>query len=381
MKTRIKNVRIITDNGLLYGSSIVFDSKILSLGDNNCTNTCTDTCTDDCSEIDGSGLTLWPGLIDQHIHGCGGFDTMDANGAVENMAKLLPKGGVTSFLATTVSASPADMLKAAEGVRAAKKSSQGANVLGIHFEGPYLCTEYKGAHDQNVLTPPDLSVLDQYADCLVRVTIAPELKGAEEFIRKAASMGIHCSIGHTAAPCELCLSALEWGANCFTHTYNAMTPLHHRKPGAVGAAMTGKGYCELICDNIHVHPIAQRALCEAAGDRMVLITDALSPAMLGDGPFTLGTLSGEIKNGAAYLPDGTLAGSVLTLNKAVRNFMKNTGITEVEAARYASRNPAVINGFGDSKGKIQCGYDADLVLMDNDQNVIKTFVGGKVCFE
>jgi N-acetylglucosamine-6-phosphate deacetylase len=220
-----------------------------------------------------------------------------------------------------------------------------------------------------------VSCIEGYGDVVKIVTLAPELDGAMEFVNFCNDNGIICSIGHTAATFAQCLEALAWGAKSFTHSYNAMSPLNHREPGAVGALLTSNAYAELICDNIHVHPTAQKVLSDLKGNKTVLITDALRACLTGEGKFTLGNLKGEVKDGAAFLDDGTLAGSVLTMNKAVANFMENTGCELHQAIYCATAAPAALLGLS-GKGRIEQGFDADLVLLTKSFDVKTVFVGG-----
>lgn len=363
----IKNADIVLSDTVLRGSSLTYNEKILAIGED---------APEGAEILDGDGLTLWPGLIDVHTHGFGGRDTMDGGDAVAEIAKALPEFGVTGFLPATVTGSPETVFKALEGVKKAMVSGEGAQVLGAHLEGPFLEKTHKGAHDENFLCLPSLSWLDEIADTVRLVTLAPELDGAETFIKECLNRSIKCSIGHTGASFEQCAQAIHWGALSFTHTYNAMSPLSHRQPGAVGAAMYFDCFAELICDNIHVAPEVQTILFRLKPEKLILITDAIMAAGLPDGGFTLGTMQGSVKNGEARLPDGTLAGSVLTMNIALRNFLANTGSSFPQASRFVSANPAELLGIGTFKGSLKPGYDADLVLFDSDFNATLSVVKG-----
>ncbi|MDR1736971.1 MAG: N-acetylglucosamine-6-phosphate deacetylase [Oscillospiraceae bacterium] len=349
------NVDIVTPDALVRTGSVLYNEKIISVGK---------PCPDGAEKIDGQGMTLWPGLIDIHTHGFGGRDTMDGGSAVAETAKQLPRYGVTAFLPTTVTAPPQAVRDALDGVKAAMSQGEGAQVLGAHLEGPFLEKTRKGAHDERFLCPPSAQWLDIIKGCVKIVTLAPELDGAEEFTRECARSGIRVSIGHTNASYELCEQAVSWGASSFTHIFNAMSPQTHRQPGAAGAALMLDCFAELICDNIHVVPAVQKMAFRLKPAQLILITDSVMAAGLPDGDFTLGTVSGTVKDGAARLPDGTLAGSVLTMNKAVQNFLQSTGAAPWQAARFAAENPASLLGL--QKGRIQVGYDADFVLFDRD---------------
>lgn len=369
MRTLIKNTAVALPTAMLQNQNVLFDEKILYVGN--------DTPEAD-SEIDGDGLVLAPGFIDIHTHGCGGFDTMDGSDAVLKMSEWIIKGGTTSFLPTTVAASPENLQSTLNDVRKAIPRALGANILGVHVEGPFLAVKYKGAHEEAVLREPDFGLISDYSDVVRVVTLAPELGSAKDFIEDCSRHNIVCSVGHTGATYDQCLTALEWGAKSFTHSYNAMSPLNHREPGTVGALLTTDAYAEVICDNIHVAPPAQKILFASKGHtKTILITDALSPCMVGDGSFKLGNLPVTVKNGRATLSDGTLAGSLLTMNKAVFNFARNTGCKLWQAIRCATVNPAALLGLH-TKGRVAVGYDADLVLMTPECEVVRTIVSGAV---
>ncbi|MCL2081436.1 MAG: N-acetylglucosamine-6-phosphate deacetylase [Oscillospiraceae bacterium] len=372
MKILITGAAVALPASMPLDCNVLFGDRILYVGPDKPD---ADVC------INGEGLVLAPGFIDIHTHGCGGVDTMDGGDASCEISELVVKGGTTSFLPTTVTA-PAQALHAAlDGVRGGIPRAEGANILGAHVEGPFLSPRYKGAHEERFLALPDFRLIDGYADIIKIVTLAPELDGAKGFIESCVENDIICSIGHTGATCEQCANALEWGASSFTHAYNAMSPLSHRAPGTVGALLSSDAFAELICDNIHVAPPAQKILLAAKGNgKTILITDALRLCMAGDGPFTLGGLSGTVKNGRAELPDGTLAGSVLTMNAAVRNFRLNTGCELWEAVRCAATNPAELLGLT-QKGRIAEGGDADLVLMTPECEIACTFINGEIKYK
>lgn len=371
MRTLIKNTAVALPTAMLQNQNVLFDEKILYIGE--------DTPEAD-TEIDGGGLVLAPGFIDIHTHGCGGFDTMDCGDAALKMSEWIIKGGTTSFLPTTVAATPENLHSALECVRAAKPRTLGANILGAHVEGPFLAVKYKGAHEEAVLREPDFGIISDYSDVVKVVTLAPELDGAKAFIEACSQHNIVCSIGHTGATYAQCLTALEWGAKSFTHSYNAMSPLNHREPGTVGALLTTDAFAEVICDNIHVAPPAQKILfVSKRHTKTILITDALSPCMVGDGSFKLGNLPVTVKNGRATLSDGTLAGSLLTMNKAVFNLSQNTGCDLWQAISCATVNPADLLGLR-TKGRIELDCDADLVLMTPECEIVRTIVGGAVRF-
>jgi N-acetylglucosamine-6-phosphate deacetylase len=358
------NVDIMMPDGILRRSSLTYGETVMAVGE---------LCPDGAVARDGQGYTVWPGLIDIHTHGFGGRDTMDGGDAVAEIAKELPRFGVTSFLPTTVTGPWDAVTTALDGVRRAMGRCEGAEVLGTHLEGPFLSPRRLGAHDPRYARSPSVTWLDP--SIIKLVTVAPELEGGGPFIRACRELGVRVSIGHTDAAYETCQQAVGWGAESFTHTFNAMSPFNHRKPGAAGAAMALDTYAELICDGIHVAPAAQSLLFRLKPERIILVTDSLMAAGLPEGDFSLGSMKGAVINGEARLRDGTLAGSILTMNEAVRNFIRFTGATAPQAAKAASENPAALLGL--HKGRLRPGYDADFVLFDKDFNSRLTVVGGR----
>lgn len=369
----IHNGRIILEDKVIENKAVVFDSKIKSIIDED------EVKKYDCEKIDAQGNFISPGLIDIHIHGCKGSDTSDDNDtAIDVMSREVIKTGVTSFLPTSLTESRENITKILERVKTRMEHSQGANILGCHLEGPFINVKHKGAQDERYIIPPDFSLVENYTDVVRIISMAPELPGSMEFIDKCVENGIVVSIGHTDATYEQAVTAIKRGASHITHTYNAMTPLHHRNPGVVGAAMLEDGVsCELIVDNKHIHPAAQRILLKMKGiDNITLITDAMRAAMMPNGEYLLGELNVYVKDGKAVLKDGTLAGSILTLNVAVRNFMKNTGLPIYDVIKAASLNQAKLLKVDNAKGSIKVGKDADIIVFDDDINIKYTFING-----
>ncbi len=367
----LKNIRLVTEDGILEGKAVVFDSRIIAIEDE-------DRLAAGVPQLDGGGNYLAPGLIDLHIHGCSGFDTMDEDPrALGEMAKSLVRTGVTAFLPTTMTMAPARIRGALERLRAYRPEPGAAQILGCHLEGPFISREYKGAQDEKYICDPSFALIEPYADLIRIVVLAPEQPGSVEFVQQCSERGIRVAIGHSNATLAQAAAAIVAGAAQVTHTFNGMSPLHHREPGMVGAALLHDVTCELIADNIHVHPEAQRLLLNVKGlDRVVLITDAMRACLLADGQYDLGGQPVQVRDGQARLDDGRLAGSVLTLNRALRNFARNTGIPFWQAVRLGSLNPANCLGL-EHKGRIAAGQDADLVLLDEAFEVLRTFVAGQ----
>lgn len=374
----IVNADIIVGEDILRGYTVLFSESIVKIS-KNC-----DIDKSDLEEvIDAQGRYLSPGFIDIHIHGCLGNDTMDDNrSSILNISKNIVSTGVTAFLPTTMTMERSRIEKALNRIREFMGNEPGAGILGCHLEGPFISDEYKGAQDGRYIIKPDFRTIEESADVIRIVTIAPEEEGSDEFIEKCVEQGIVVSIGHTKASYKQAMRAIEKGACHITHTFNTMTPLHHREPGVVGAAMDSDVSCELIADNIHVDPAVQRILLKTKGiDRIILVTDAMRACLLEEGEYDLGGQKVVVKGDEARLVSGNLAGSVLTLNRALKNFMNNTGVDLVDAVRTITENPAKLLKIYDRKGSIGIGKDADFTLFDGSFNIYGTYVKGKKVFE
>jgi N-acetylglucosamine-6-phosphate deacetylase len=374
----IKNIKIVDTDRILTGMALLYSQKIETIIPEE------DLSAYHLDEvIDGNGNYLSPGFIDIHIHGCAGCDTMDASFESLNTISInVAKNGVTSFLATTITSEMDRIEKAIQNIRNVKSDVAGANILGVHLEGPFINPKFKGAHDEKYIELPQFDMIENYIDVIKVVTVAPELEGSSGFIKKCRENNIVVSMGHSGASMEEAEAAIESGAGSATHIFNAMVPLNHRNPGLIGAALLKDIYTEIIADNIHVNPNMYKILHSLKGtDRIILITDAIMGCMLEDGKYQLGGLPVNVVNGEARLEDGTLAGSTLTLNRAVNNFMQGAGIKLCEAVRLAAYNPAVLLGISDVKGQLKKGYDADITIFDENLNIKFTFVGGKIVYK
>jgi N-acetylglucosamine-6-phosphate deacetylase len=257
----------------------------------------------------------------------------------------------------------------------------GARSLGLHLEGPYLNVEKKGAQPAAALHLPDLGELEEYlaAGPVKKITLAPELEGAEALARRAVEKGVRVSLGHTNADYEQTRAAIAWGATHASHTFNAMRGLHHRQPGATGAILTSdEVYAEIIADFVHIHPaIVDLVVRAKGGERTVLVSDAVRATGLPDGSYEFGGQKVTLREGVCRLADGTLAGSTLALDQALRNVMSATGLSLVEALPMATRVPAASIGMADEIGSLAPGYRADVVLLDAELRVVMTLVGGR----
>jgi len=388
---------------------------------------------------DAGGNYVAPGFINLHIHGCGGADTMDATeDSLAVMSRFLVQTGVTSFLPTTMTCDMQTIYKALERVREnmtlitrrreekrgslqsgqhtseemkgdmsasgnnpkdcscagesepfdnkTEKMQQyrlpGAKVLGAYLEGPFISSKYKGAQHEDSIMPADFMQIKDFADVIKVVVLAPETLGnpeqVKEFIAQCKAHNIIVSLGHSAADYDTALQVIRAGASHVTHLCNAMTGLHHRTPGLLGAALDSAVTCELIADNLHVHPAVQRLIYRTKNTAEIeLITDSMRACGMADGISDLGGQTVIVKNGAARLTDGTLAGSIVTLNRAMANFRKNTGATVPEIVRMVTENQAQELGLFEKIGSLSPGAVADVTIFNDDFVILRTFVDGR----
>ncbi|HEV2283559.1 MAG TPA: N-acetylglucosamine-6-phosphate deacetylase [bacterium] len=332
--------------------------------------------------------TLIPGLVDLQVNGGAGVDCLRAGApAYETLGRYLAATGVTAYLPTITSAPLDEMRRAGEAAAIAmRRGGPGPEILGVHFEGPYLNPLRRGAHRAQDLRTPDADemaeVVRRLAGALRVVTLAPELEGAEPLVRSLTAQGVLVSIGHTDASFDDVQAAARWGARMATHLFNAMRGIHHREPGAAGGALVTPALAlGLIADLAHVHPAILSLAARAAGmGRIVLVTDAISAAGMGRGSFTLGAQTVEVKDGVPRLADGTLAGSVLQMHRAVSNFAAAAGVSRRDAVQAASLTPAKLLGLQRRKGRIAPGADADLVVLGRDGDVLLTIVRGEIAY-
>jgi N-acetylglucosamine-6-phosphate deacetylase len=336
--------------------------------------------------IDAEGSALVPGFIDLHVHGAMGHEVMDASTeGLEEMSRFYALHGVTSFLAATWTASHGSVMKALEAVKQIQGPIRGgASLLGVYLEGPYLNPARCGAQDVNLIRRAEkaeaLEILDSG---IVRLlALAPEYDENLWLIDECVRRGIAVSAAHTTANYEQMQKAVEHGVTHLTHCFNAMQPLGHRELGTVGAAMAlPQINCELIADNIHVHPAAQKILFDTKGvGGVILVTDAIRAAGLPDGEYMLDERKVHIQNGAVRLPDGILAGSVLTTDRALQNACSATGRSLAEMWVASSLNAARAIGISNRKGSLEVGKDADFILLDDAFHVNLTVSEGEIVF-
>ncbi len=338
--------------------------------------------------MDLAGLTLAPGFIDIHVHGGGGFSLMTEDaGEIRSYARWVVSKGVTAFLPTLVAARRLQMERwLATAASVGERLPGSASPLGMYLEGPFVNPKRKASFPPEGLRPPDVRELLAHVRTargrLRLIALAPELVGAHELIAAARDQGLVVSIGHSDATYEEALEAISLGATHATHCFNAMRPFHHRDPGCLAAIFASPQVAaELIADGVHVHPGAMALLLRAKGpQRTILVTDGVAPAGLGPGTYSLAGRQIEVMGGMANLADGTLAGSVSTMDQMVRNLVRLGLATLQQALRMASLNPAAVLGLEGSKGRIAPGFDADLVALDDALGVAMTFVDGDLAF-
>ncbi len=334
--------------------------------------------------LNAQDLHVLPGFLDLHVHGGGGYDTMDADPeATIGVGRFHARHGTTGFMPTTTTAARDCIRQAVQAVKeASKRPVTGARILGVHVEGPFISPEYPGAQNPEYIIPPDLDFVRELIQCgpVKLMTVAPEIPGGEDLIRVLSQHHIVPVMGHTACTWLEAQAGSTWGICQATHTYNAMRGLHHREPGALGWVMQDPSiYAQLIADNIHVHPGAMQilVLCKSYS-RILLITDAIRAAGLPEGTYDLGSLPVTVRNGACRLPDGTLAGSVLTMERALSNLMAATQSDLAHVWPASSLTAARACGLDHQLGRLKAGYWADLALLTRDLEVAATIVDGAV---
>lgn len=357
--------------GIIKSSLKIENGKFVSFNHN-----------DSFEELDDKYIIV-PGFIDEHIHGANGSDTMDATiDSLANIAKSITQDGVTSFLATTMTMPNDNINNALVNIANYQNNNDKANLIGVHLEGPFISPKYCGAQDPSNIIKSTSNKIREYQtfakNKIKIITLAPE-ETTNDVYSTAKDFGIIISAGHTNASSSDIKNAMNYGLSMTTHTYNAMKGIHHREIGTVGAALLNDELaCELICDLHHVSADAIRLLYKAKPkDKLILITDSMEARFLNDGFYKLGGQDVKVENGTARLKDGTLAGSILHMNDAIRNIKEVCNISLAEAIDMATINPAKNLKIDDKKGSIALGKDADFVIIDKDINVYATFVGGK----
>ena len=374
----IINGKIVLPDCIAEGKALLFDEKIQGI-------VAPAEIPAGADIIDADGKYVIPGLIDMHIHGYLGEDASDGSfDGIRTMAEGVAKNGVTSFLPTTMTVSYDELRAAFAQIRRGVEESmadswQGAQILGVNAEGPFINPSKKGAQAGENIRPGDAAFLKEYLDIIRVFTIAPEMPGNLEVIEEIRrDTDLQISMGHTGATYEQAMEGIAKGVGHTTHLFNAMTPLAHRDPGVVTAALGSKNVStELIADTFHVHPGLFQLVADIKGNKLVLITDCTRAGGLPDGEYTLGGQPIFVKGIECRLADGTIAGSVLKLNNAVGNVLRNTNLPVWQVVRMASLNPAEAIGADKEKGSLCPGKDADVIIADADFNIVATYIGGK----
>lgn len=366
--------RIVESSALLYSNVI---EGVVPLG----------SVPEDAEIIDAKGGYIAPGLIDMHIHGYLGKDVCDGEEeSIRTISKGLLANGVTGYLPTTMTVDMKVIRKALEVCRSLKNESKdwdGSVILGCHAEGPFISESKKGAQDAKYILKPDAAFVKEYADIIKTITLAPETDEKDfAAIREITrDTDVIISMGHTSADYDTAMASVNAGVKHATHLFNAMTPMQHRAPGVVAAALNSDVSCELIVDTFHVDVSLYDMLWKLKGRKLCFITDCLPAGGLPEGEYTLGGAKIIYKGIVCRLEDGTVAGSILHLNKGVWNVYTNSNIPLYECVNCASLNPATALGIDKAKGSLDVGKDADIIITDNEFNVEKTIIGGKIKYE
>lgn len=370
-----ENAKVYIRGSGIVNTSIAFGKKIASIG----------------GAAEGERVPLpensyvLPAFIDIHVHGAGGADFMDGTAsAFKNIDRSLAREGTARYLATTMTQSADKIKKALSAAAEFKKVDNG--LIGVHLEGPFISRDKAGAQSGEYVSDPDMDLFGQFEacaqGCIKTVTLAPECVGAEEFIKFLKKKNVSVSVGHSRATYGEVASAISWGADKITHTFNAQSGIHHREIGIAGSALLfDELYAELIADGIHVSYPAIKLLIKCKPpDKIILITDSMRAKGVQSGESELGGQKVYVRDGQARLSDGTLAGSVLKMNEAVKNLILNAGIGLGQAVDFASYNPAKYLGLKDC-GSIACGNSADFCVTDESFNVLYTVRNGEIIYK
>ena len=376
-----KNVNVYVEGqGIVKKNILVEEGKIKKIVD-ECQ--CADLLTLD------ENLIVVPGFIDKHIHGGNNSDGMYSSiEDAKNISKTIASEGVTAYLITTMTQSKENITLALENAKEFINTYnyEGAKPIGVHLEGPFISKKYKGAQIESCIVPCDVETFKYYQNVsgnnIKQVTLAYEENG-KALVNYLRDTNVVASLGHTDATCDQALEGVKEGITSFTHTYNAMKPLHHREAGVVGAALLAdEAYCEMICDLIHLNKNAIKVLYKAKGkDKLIAITDGIEAKHLPDGEYQLGGQPVYVNNNEARLIDGTLAGSTLLMNKGLNNIKNVLEISLEDTVDMATKNPAINLGIYDAKGSIKEGKDADFAVIDKDFNVYMTICEGNVIYK
>lgn len=366
----IIHANLIDGNRVHQDSILLFDKKVLGIVNKIPENT---------EIIDAKGAYVSAGFIDLHIHGSGGVDVMDATPeALRTISETLLQTGTTAFLATTMTMSTEAIDKALHNIGENAKSVSGARLLGAHLEGPFINPSRHGAQNPAHIQIPGFDLIEKHVEYVRMITLAPEVEGAEAFIKGMHQDYPHVilSIGHSDATFAESKKSFAWGVSHATHLFNAMNGYHHREPGIIGAVFDSDVTCDIIPDLVHTHPSTLELTYRMKQDKLIVITDAMRAGCMRAGTYELGGDKVIVKEGEARLEDGTLAGSVLRLNEGLKKMKQHTSMSLVEVVNSVTKIPA--QKLGIPKGELKEGYDADIVIFDEDFSIILTIVDGKI---
>ena len=374
----LKHAKLLLKDKIEYNKAVLLSDKIEGIVEET-------EIPEGAEIIDCKGGYITPGFIDLHIHGYLGKDVCDATAeSIRTIAGGIVENGVTGFLPTTMTVDMTVIKGALNACREVKNCGEyyGSQILGVHAEGPFISASKKGAQDERFILKPDADFVKANADIIKIITLAPEEdKDFLEIKRMADETDVVVSMGHTSADYKTAMESSKNGVKHATHLFNAMTPMTHRAPGVVGAALNSDVSCELIVDTYHVDPALYEMVYKMKGRKLCFITDCLPAGGLPEGEYTLGGAKIIYKDNLCKLEDGTIAGSVLKLNKGVWNVYNNSTIPLHECVNCATLNPATTIGVADRKGSIEVGKDADIVVLDDEFNVRKTIIGGVARYE
>lgn len=381
MKTIFKNGNFYLNHGFVKGNLLEEDGVILAVGP--------DVSDDGASVCELDGKTVVPGFLDIHTHGAVGVDSNGADAAgFEKMCRFYASQGTTGWLCSILTDTREQTLAAIGQYQAWKElEHKGAELMGVHLEGPFLCADYKGAMPEHLLKKPDMELLREYQEAaggaIRYITVSPEVEGVVEAIPQMKALGMQVAIGHSGADYDTARNAIRNGALGATHTGNAMKLLHQHFPAIWGAVLEDDDvFCEMICDGRHLHPGTVRFIIKMKGlHRVVAITDSIMAAGLPDGNYRLGVNDVVVKDGDAKLvSDGTRAGSTLTMAQALKNILTYTGRSLQEVIPMLTENPARLLGIYEKVGSLNPGKAANLVVLDDQCEVARTFVHGRECY-
>ena len=369
----IINAKFLVDDDILENKVLLFDTNIIGFADE---------VPEQTEVLDAKGAYVSAGFIDLHIHGSGGADVMDATPeALETLSSTLLQTGTTSFLATTMTMSTSDIDNALHNIQTHASEVSGANILGIHLEGPFINVLKHGAQDKEYVQKANFELIENYMNEVKMITLAPEMPEAEDFVKRLTKEYPHIilSIGHSDASYEESKESFSWGISHATHLFNAMNAYHHREPGIVGAVFDSDVTCDIIPDMVHTHLSALELVHKVKKEKLMLITDAMRAGCMVCGTYDLGGRKVLVSEGKAVLEDGTLAGSVLKMNKALYNMKVHTTMTLPELINAVTKIPA--QKLAVKKGELKTGYNADIVIFDEDFSIITTIVMGEVKYQ